>query len=620
MFRKKEKEKNKNSDPKRIKLFEKITPKEIMTEEDKKAMKTAFNVLAMVCIALFCFSVTPKYLQNDTFYTIKIGQLIRQNGIDYMDHFSWHENLGYLYPHWLYDVLSSYIYDFCNGFWGLYIATIIFSIIFGISMYITSKKICKSEAVSFAMAIGQIYMLRNYVAARAQLVTFILFTLTVFFIEKFLEKPKLRYAITLIAIPTLIANIHSAVFPFYFVLYLPYIGEYMLRVIMDWHLAHRIYQLYLNKSIKHTNNRLKKVEKEKAEVYQKKLAYLNKCVEESNNKYSKFVAKQNSRRKNPDKVKIERNDNTLKLMGIMLICIFTGLLTPLKDMPYTYTWRIMKGNTTKNVSEHLPLTLIDNKPLLISLAGTIALLAFTKVKIRMRDLFFISGLTLLALMTRRQVSMLAIFGGFVLARMITEIFEMYDKEGLDELLKYMTSISGEILTIILVFSLCYIQYKPRMKEEFINKSSYPVDATEWIKENIDTSKMKIFNDYNYGSYMLFKDIPVFIDSRCDLYTPEFNGEYNKKTKKFDGQDIFSDFMSVSSIGTYYETKFDEYEITHVITKNNSKINMFLSRDEEGYIQLFKDNDFVVYERVKKNNSKKVDNNEDVDNNKVVEGE
>ena len=72
------------------------------------------------------------------------------------------------------------------------------------------------------------YLIRGYIAARAQLVTFILFILTIFFIEKFLESKKKRYAIGLIIIPILIANLHLAVFPFYFVLYLPYMAEYFI--------------------------------------------------------------------------------------------------------------------------------------------------------------------------------------------------------------------------------------------------------------------------------------------------------------------------------------------------------------------------------------------------------
>ena len=57
--------------------------------------------------------------------------------------------------------------------------------------------------------------------------------LTVFFIEKFLETKKKRYAVGLIIIPILLANFHLAVFPFYFILYLPYIGEYIIAVLAE---------------------------------------------------------------------------------------------------------------------------------------------------------------------------------------------------------------------------------------------------------------------------------------------------------------------------------------------------------------------------------------------------
>ena len=73
--------------------------------------------------------------------------------------------------------------------------------------------------------------MKSYVAARAQLVTFILFIIAIYFIEKFLESKKKRYAVGLIIIPTLIANLHVAVWPFYFVLFLPYIGEYIVSLL-----------------------------------------------------------------------------------------------------------------------------------------------------------------------------------------------------------------------------------------------------------------------------------------------------------------------------------------------------------------------------------------------------
>ncbi len=55
-------------------------------------------------------------------------------------------------------------------------------------------------------------------------------------------------------------------------------------------------------------------------------------------------------------------------------------------------------------------------------------------------------------------------------------------------------------------------------------------------------------------------------------------------------------MDISSIGVYYEDKFKEYGITHVITYANSKLSMLISRDEN-YKQLYKDDYFVFYERL-----------------------
>ena len=89
--------------------------------------------------------------------------------------------------------------------------------------------------------------------------------------------------------------------------------------------------------------------------------------------------------------------------------------------------------------------------------------------------------------------------------------------------------------------------------------------------------------------MLFRGIPVFIDSRADLYAPEFSGK---------ADDIFMDFINTSSIGTFYEDTFEKYGITHVITYENSKMNMIITKtNDPHYKELYKDDYFVVYERV-----------------------
>ena len=201
-------------------------------KKNKKSINFKFNLLAIICISIFVIGIVEKTLQNDTYYTITLGKYILNNGIDMMEHFSWHQGLIYTYPHWLYDVFMYIIYN-TFGFVGIYGSSIVLGIILGISIYYVLSKISKNNLISFFVALLVVYLGKHFITARAQLVTFILFVWTMYFIEIFLDTKKKRYAIGLILIPIAIANIHAAVFPFYFILFLPYIGEYIIALLKE---------------------------------------------------------------------------------------------------------------------------------------------------------------------------------------------------------------------------------------------------------------------------------------------------------------------------------------------------------------------------------------------------
>ena len=540
-----------------------------------------FTIVAIVLIAIFCICVTPITLQNDTYYTIKIGELIKNNGIDMMDHFSWHENLSYTYPHWLYDLCTYFIYAI-GGFKGIYIITCALSVILGISIFLVNSKLTKNKSISFIITIGAIYVLKPYIAARAQLVTFILFIWEIFFIEKFIENRKIGYGIGLIIISILIANLHVATWPFFFVLFLPYIAEYLISLISDIIIYKKDRELVIKHKIKvaQKKNNLERV------------GQLQTKLNELEDKNIKIKAKREDEN-NSYKLIIKRKKNVKFLIIIMIICAFTGLLTPIGDTPYTYLYKTMEGNTTESISEHLPLTLINNNEAMCILIIFLAILIFTKVKIKLSDLFMITGLCYLTFATRRQLSMLTLIGSVVLTRLIVEMIQIYTKNnGLKEFEEAFKHIGVVISLVVLIGIMGYDNIKPRLDDKFVDSKSYPVEACDYILENIDLSTAKFYNEYNYGSYMLFREIPVFIDSRADLYAPEFSG--NKD------EDIFSDFINTSSISKFYEDTFEKYNITHVILGKKSKTNMIITKThDENYKELYSDDNFVVYERLNK---------------------
>ena len=548
-------------------------------EANKKNKEINFTIIAIILIILFCVSITPVTFQNDTYYTIKIGEYIANHGIDMMDHFSWHENLSYTYPHWLYDFLTYIIYSIAN-FKGIYVVTCLLSAILGISIFTVNSKLNKNEGISFVITIGALYIIKPYIAARAQLVTFILFIWTIYFIEKFLEKKKKGYTIGLIIISILIANLHVAVWPFFFVLFLPYIGEYVIAVIADTILYNKIKIFNIKNKIKILTKKQKNAEK---------IEQLKKQLEEIQTRTSKIKIKREEENKNPYKLKIKRNENVRWLILIMIICALTGLLTPIGNTPYTYLYKTMQGNTTQNISEHLPMTLTDNTEIICTLIVFLAILIFTKTKIRLSDLFMISGLCYLMLMTRRQQSIFVLIGSVILTRLIINMIKCYKEEELIEIEKVTKNTLVAITLSILMILVSYIEIKPKLDDTYVDEQSYPVAACDYIIENIDLENSKFYNEYNYGSYMLFRGIPVFIDSRADLYAPEFSGN--------EDEDIFTDFINTSSISKFYEDTFKKYGITHIICYKKSKMNMIMTKTNDSkYKQLYSDDYFVVYER------------------------
>ena len=499
------------------------------------------NFILIILIILFCMSISPITMQNDTYYTIAIGEHILENGIDMKDPFSWHENLPYTYPHWAYDVGTYLVYSVgqaisgqTGAYFAIYLVTAILSAVLGITLFKVNKKIAKNTLISFIITLATIYALRGYIAARAQLVTFILFALEIYFIEMFLKEPKKRYVFGLIVIPTIIANIHLAVWWFYFILYLPYIAEYILA----------------------------KVSKNKNNII-----------------YTR--------------IHITENKNVKYLIIIMIICILTGLLTPLGSTPYTYLIKTMVGETTHNINEHLPMTLMQHKEILVAIGIILAIFILTRAKLNLSDLFMLLGLMFLMFYSRRQSSLFLLVGCIIVNKMLLEILEDYKEGGIKILENIMLGkISIAIISLLVVILSVYFVIE-KDGHTFVNKAEYPVEAAEWLLNNLDLDKIRLFNEYNYGSYLLYKGVPVFIDSRADLYAPEFNTPTGKVE---DGRDIFMDFIDASRLEIFYQDIFEKYNITHVILYKKSTINLVITNTNDGrYNCLYEDKYFTLYE-------------------------
>lgn len=526
-----------------------------------------FDIIAIVLIVVFCICLTPITFQNDTFYTIKVGESILKNGIDMQDHFSIHKDLSYSYPHWLYDLCTYLIYS-KTGLVGIYVMTIILASLLGVLIYITSKKLAKNNILSFFTTLFIMFLMQGFIAARAQLVTYSLFVLTIYNIEMYLKTKSKKNVVALFIIPTIIANIHIAVFPFYFVLYLPYIAEYIVsRILVDNCLIEK---------------KIRKIERKINDCSDKKIILK---LEKDKKRLIAKKEKREEKLKNPYKVIVLKpNKNVKKLILIMIATLFTGFLTPLKMYPYTYLVLTMIGKTTYFIAEHQP-TILANLPMAtIYLMAIVGIPMFTKVKIKLSDLFLMFGLVTLSIMSQRQISLLFVLTAFIVTKMIVDVVKNNYKKELKVDITKEEAIILVIITIMISSGFVYDNIKGKYK--LIDSDAYPVRACDYIIKNIDIDNARFYNDYDFGSYMIYRNIPVFIDSRADLYDSKFS-------KKED--DIFYDYMQVFSMTKYYKEIFDKYGITHLIIYKSSNLNINIEgSNDKRYEKIYEDKKFVIY--------------------------
>ena len=493
--------------------------------------KKKFKYMFMVWIAILVIAVVRKTLQNDTFYTIKIGELIINNGIDMMDHFSFHTGLAYTYPHWLYDVFIYLIYHNL-GYTGIYISSmillyILLMIVFKINLKITNNYIMSALGVFLCML-----AISGFATARAQLVSFILFALEIYFIESFLKNGNKRNLIGLLLVSLIICNVHVAVWPFYFIVYLPYLAEYIITKIC------------------------KKIKLKKENIF---IKYLK----------SRMI--------------LEENNNIKYLFVTMLLSLLTGLITPIGLTPYTYFIKTFMGNSQKYILEHQMISWANSPFTLIIAIETIFFAFFSKAKLR--DLFMECGLVLMSIISVRHIALLALIGTICFVRIFTMFLDKYDLS-MEPVLNFFNKKVVIIISFMIAVIGSSLLFNFQNSKDYIDKEVYPIEAVKYIKENIDIDSMRIFNEYSFGSYLMLNNIPVFIDSRADLYTKQFSGlDY----------DILDDFHF---IGRNYQEKFEFYKITHVLIYKEDNQFYEILKNDSNYEILYEDDYFCLFKKLK----------------------
>ena len=484
----------------------------------KKKLYITFSILLIIIILL----TVTKQMQNDTFFTIATGNHIIQDGYDNMDHLTWHGNLEFFKLRWAFDVAIAFIYN-VFGYAGIYAFIVITTCAIALSLFYILIKQKNNVIISFlATSITMLLLTPSgFITGRGQIVSYLLLLWEVYFIEKLINTKQKRYYLALFVISVLIVNFHASVWNMTVILVMPYLAEAIM------------YRIFKNKGI------------------------LQKITTES---------------------------ISIKVLIVAIIWLILGsFLSPIGTYTYTYMFKIIGEISTSFIAEMQKTVIISTVGMVLGLIIIDVLMLATKTKMKLSDILLFFGLYFMAILARRNQALLYLIGVIPVVRLITNFFAMYDKDNLLEKLNEFCSKTSVLacLTVVIVIGLSS-NLVTRIKEKYVNEKTYPVEAVNYIKENLDYKNMKIYNWYNYGSYLELEGIQAFLDSRAEIFTEKFNNVT-----------ILKDWYETSKGTVNYNDTFEKYGIDYAIIEDSEIINTYISVDEK-YEKVFDDENFSIY--------------------------
>lgn len=482
-------------------------------------------IICVFLIIFFSISVVIKTLDNDTYFDIAVGNKILDIGFYTEEDFTFIEGLEYENVRWIFDVIITNIYN-VFGYLGIYIFVMCVAAIIGVSIYYIFLKQKCPMIIAFLLTLFTVFCAKNVFTARAQMLSFLIFIWEYYFIENLLKTNQKRYTIFLMILAILLANTHASVYPLFFVIFLPFIAEQILS----------------------------------------KISFLPK-------KESKIIIE---------------DKKALKILLItFVLTLLCGLITPLGLAPYVNIFKTVGEVSSDFISEMAPIapaSVPEGLYFLIIFAGIVG---FTKVKVKLSDCLILFGFALLTFSNYRSIYFLLFLGSFVIGNLLTDFYneyKLYDIEIKDK--KIQNALL--ILSSLLIISIGTKNLLSNFSSNYEDPVDCAVGVVDFIYENFDEDEidnMRIYNGYNYGSYMEFRGIPVFMDPRAEIYLSTFNNTT-----------IIEDFLRLSSGEIHYDDIFDKYDINYALLENSSVIINYIYEDRYWNL-LYQDNYFSFYEKV-----------------------
>lgn len=218
---------------------------------------------------------------------------------------------------------------------------------------------------------------------------------------------------------------------------------------------------------------------------------------------------------------IEEDDKleTLKSWGFFSVgAVIAALLTPHFIDGLIFPFRLVAMSQLANIGEWGPANFATLQPFEIVIAAALYIFLSRGVKLPIGRLLISLLLLHLALQHVRHQLVFAAVVPLLLAEPLAHALNARSPSS------SRTAYPGWILAALMLAA-CVSVARLSWPISLGERGAAPIYALAHVPKNVISTP--VLNDYSFGGYLMFKGVPVFIDSRAELYGDDFLRNYSK---------------------------------------------------------------------------------------------
>lgn len=193
--------------------------------ENKKHINM-YNAIKKLLLALPFILVigVSRQWDNDTYWIVKTGEHIVNNGIPTKDFLTMHTNMDLVVQQWLSDVIFYKLYAWFGVAGPIILASVMYIIIL-LLIYKLHNLLNTGKLMQAISATCSAVILFSFAVTRPQIFSYAIILTEIICLESFVKNGKWQYLIPLPFLAVLEVNLHASMFTMLFIIMMPYIAN-----------------------------------------------------------------------------------------------------------------------------------------------------------------------------------------------------------------------------------------------------------------------------------------------------------------------------------------------------------------------------------------------------------